>query len=67
MGWTIRGSNPAGGMDVCVVCCTTVKDKRHSQDIQDKKKKIPVGVGFSARCGAHTASFRIGTGFLFRG
>ena len=47
----IGGSNPAGGMDVCVVLLYS-KDKRQSQDNQDKaiqikykvfQKKIPPG------------------------
>ena len=33
----VAGSNPAGGMDVCVVCVVYNKDKRHSQDNQEKK------------------------------
>ena len=63
MDWTIRGSNPAGGMDVCVVCCT-VKDKRHSQDNQDtalqlkyrepRKKNPGGGRIFSTLWGPHS-------------
>ena len=30
----VAGSNPAGGMDVCVMCI--VKDKRETQGNQDK-------------------------------
>ena len=51
----VAGSNPAGGMGICVVCCT-VKDKRQSHNSQNKEvkikyreqKKIPVGARFSA-------------------
>ena len=33
----IAGSNPAGGMDVCLLCVLYSKDKRHSQDNQYKE------------------------------
>jgi hypothetical protein len=34
--WMVWGSNSAGGMGVCVVCCT-VKRKGATRDNQDKK------------------------------
>ena len=36
----VAGSNFAGGMDVCVVLCCTVKDKRQNQDNQDEEVQI---------------------------
>ena len=69
----ISGSNPAEGMDVCVLCVLYSKDKRESKDkeVQRQKTKIPVGVRFFAPIkngpGAHPASYTIGTGSISRG
>ena len=54
----IAGLYPAGGMDVCLLCVFYSKDKRHSQDNQDKvvvqmkyrEKKIPPGAWMSVCC-----------------
>ena len=34
----IAGSNPAGGMDVCVVCVVSKDKKAKSQNNEDKKQ-----------------------------
>jgi hypothetical protein len=36
----VAGSNPARGMNVCVVCVLYSKDKRQSQDSQDKELQM---------------------------
>ena len=35
----VAGSNPAGSMDVCVVCVLYSKDKRYNQDKEVVKMK----------------------------
>ena len=75
----VAGSNPAGGMDVCVVSkkikCRIIKTKTSTDEVQTEykriQKKIPVRARFSARFqtgpGNHPASYTRGTGSLSPG
>ena len=74
----IAGSNPARGMDLCVVCCTyrqkakrrIIKTKEPSTDevqsTREYKKTFAVQEKFSAPVqigpGSHPASYTMGTG-----
>ena len=78
----LRVRIPSGGMDFCVVCCKCRQkgkmqdnqDKhvrlKHTQSTGKYKKRNPFGVTFSAPfhtgCGAHPASYKMGTGSLSR-
>ena len=50
----VAGSNPAGGMDVCVVCC---KYNQNTERNIRMKYRVPVQIG----PGAHPASCTTGT------
>ena len=79
----IAGLKPAGGMDVCVVCCKyrqktkfriikTKKEVRmkYKQNIREYKKEPGGGDIFRTRLyrsGAHPASYTKGTASLSRG
>ena len=44
----VADSNPAGGMDACVVCCTGIRNMRTVDEKDGKKEGIPVGAVSSA-------------------
>ena len=72
----VAGSNPAGGLDVCVVCCTVKGQKAkpeqsglRSTDKVEREKKNRLRARFSApvqKTGPGVQPAKMGTEFLSR-